>query len=228
MDGSKLIVLATFIGLVCFVFTTLPFIAFVAAGVMEDKNRNNDKSVTEILLKALGWHLVSVIVLIFIINVLNIVTSNIEDNLIKGKCMQEIFWQADSKTTVFNNAKIDDTTNDNLGLGQNTYQKDGAYSFLKTVYTLVKHFYAYLPLIVFFLSAYIGWKLAAKKQDSNFLNTLVSMAGYIILGLFVYTVWTFTADIGMFMPSGETLFELKNDYWQEALDSSSSGINVTL
>lgn len=232
MDGSKLIVLATFIGLVCFVFTTLPFIAFVFAGITKDDNRNNDKSVIEILLKALGWHLVSVIVLIVIINILDIVTSNIESNLIKGKCMQEIFWNGDKdKTVIFEKAKVN-SKSDVLGLdieGKGvTYQKDGAYSFLHTVYTLIKHFYAYLPLMVFFLSSYIGWKLADKRQDTNFLNTLVSMAGYIILGLLVYTIWILIADIGMFMPNGENLFELKNQYWQDALDSSSGGIRVRL
>jgi hypothetical protein len=204
MEGSKLIIFATFIGLIAFVFTTLPFVAFVIGGIFKDENRNNDKSINEILLNAFGWHLFSVIVLILLFNLLQIVTSNMEADLIKVKCMQGIFWVAENKASVLATASA----------SAGEYQVEGAYSFLKTTYILIQLFYAFIPIFIVFLSAYIGWEVASKKQDANFFNILVSIIGYTILGLFVYTAWIFTADVGMYMPSGSSLFDLKNTYWK--------------
>ncbi len=204
MDGSKLIVFSTFVALVSFAFTTIPFASGIISGIYKDKQGNNDKSIMEIFVKAFSWHLVSVIVLILLLATIDIFLNNIEENFIKEKCLEKIFWNAEDKSTLMTNA--------NATIGE--YQSEGAYSLLLTVYLIFRHFYGILPLLVFILSVFIGYKVAKKSKDASIFDILYSLSMYTLIGLFVYTAWETIANIGMHVQSGMTLNELKNNFWK--------------
>ncbi|RXI36936.1 hypothetical protein CRU99_13090 [Malaciobacter mytili] len=210
MEGSKLIVFATFIGLVAFVFTSVPFMASILGGILKDEKNNNDKSINEILFKAFSLHIISVLSLITLFSMLDIFLNNIEANFLKIKCMQEIFWLAENKETVFLNA--------NAIAG--SYQAEGAYSFLKSTYILIQIFYALLPIFIVILSSFVGWKVNKSKQDNTSFNILLNQILYITLGLFIYYAWIWTADIGMYLPVGMNLYDIKNEYWKTIFNLS--------
>lgn len=205
MEGSKLIVFSTFIGLVAFAFTTIPFTAAIVGGITKDKQNNNDKNIIAILIKAFSWHAIAVIILIMIFSMLDIFLNNIEPNFIKEKCMQAIFWAAEDKNTVMLNASAT----------SGEYQSDGAYSFLLTTYKVIKIFHGVLPLLVFILALYIGYEVNKNKQTNSAFSTLFSLVMYSVVGLFMYSAWIFLADIGMYLPQGENLLSLKNNFWKE-------------
>lgn len=207
MEGSKLIVFSTFIALVAFSFTTIPFTAAIIGGIAKDKQANNDKNIISILIKAFSWHAISVIILILLFSMLDIFLNNIETNFIKEKCMQNIFWEAASKSSVMTNAVAT----------SGEYQTDGAYSFLLTTYKVIEIFYGIIPLLVFILSIFIGYEVNKNKQNNSVFNILLNLLIYAVVGLFMYTGWLFLADIGMFLPSGESLVSLKNNFWQNIL-----------
>lgn len=205
MEGSKLIVFSTFIALVAFSFTTIPFTAAIIGGITKDKQSNNDKNIIAVLIKAFSWHAIAVIILILMFSMLDIFLNNIEANFIKEKCMQNIFWAAENKASVMTSA----------GATAGEYQSDGAYLFLYTTYKVIEIFYGVIPLLVFILALFVGYEVNKNKQNNSVFNILFNLLMYAIVGLFIYSAWLFLADIGMYLPSGESLITLKNTFWKE-------------
>jgi len=203
VEGSKLIIFSTFVAFVSFAFTTIPFISSILGGIVKDKQGNNDKNIIAILIKAFSWHLLSVIVVLFLFSVVDIFLNNIEANFIKSKCMESIFWVAENKASVMS------ASSSSAG----DYQVEGSYSLLLTTYKVFQIFYAFVPLIVMFLSIYIGYEVNKNKQNSSIFNTLVNLLLYVIVGLLIYTTWLHITQIAMFLPSGMSLETLKNNFW---------------
>jgi len=207
VEGSKLIIFSIFIALVTFAFTTIPFISQILSGIAKDKQSNNDKSIIDIFVKAFSWHIVSVIVLLLLLSTIDIFLNNIEENFLKEKCLRGIFWNAMDKNTVMLNA--------NATLGE--YQSEGAYSLLHAVYTIFTLFYGMTPIFVFILSVFAGYKVSKNNKDNNSFDILFNLTLYVILGLFIYIAWITIANIAMYLPSGESLTTLKNDFWKDIL-----------
>ena len=205
MDGSKLITVATFVGLICFVFTTFPFVIILLLNFKKEQG-NNDKSIIGTLVSAIGVHLLATVALVTLITMLDIVNKS-EDNFLKEKCMQSIFWKVENKSSIF-------TT---VGAAADEVQAEGAYFVLYSMHFLIELFYAFLPFMVMFFAVFLGYQAALKRQQNDTFTIMTSILSYIIVATIVYLAWIQIANIGMFLPSGESLTSQKNDFWKDLL-----------
>jgi ABC-type multidrug transport system fused ATPase/permease subunit len=209
-QASKLITIATFFGLMAFVFSTVPFLIGIISEFSQ-KGGNTDKSVYKALITAFSYHVIAVISVLVVYSGLEIFLKNVQDNFIRQRCMAEIFWAAKDKTLVFQNV--------NASVGDDNYQLNGAYSLLRTVYTIIETFYALLPIIVIVFSLYVGYSsLDKRRNEVSTYSMLLQLIGYVIVGLFFYIAWLTLADVAMFLPDNESLMSIKNNWWVNVLN----------